>query len=357
MDNYVPFLKFKVNEIGALSTLEPETQKRTYPFLDLPKKEGMTEITFNTMIEKAKASFSRHLKNFPAIFLDNFDIDDSIKIAGLENYSAVIDAFGSDSKFVPVIGLDRPQARNDIVFQAKSNGIISGQTIAIRLQPEDFQSFTVVEHDLLEFQRQGNGLFNHWTIVLDNRLCAAIDTAVRSAQINKFLADAAGKINIDAVIISGSSIPASISELTKVLTETHHPRKEIDIYRNVIKSKHNLSIFLGDYTVVSPLYSDINIPPEAMQNVIAAKIIYSYSDVHYIVRGGALKTHARQRLQYNDIAAKIVAQPFYRGMGYSAGDLYLYEKSKFMGAGITPGSILKPTINAHITYMLTDFPG
>lgn len=357
MNNYIPFLKFKVNEIAALSTLTPEVKAKTYPFLDLPKKEGMSEQKLVEMIEKAKSSFNRHLKNFPSVFLDNFDIDDSIKVAGRENYSAVIEAFGEYEQFVPVVGLDRPQARNDLVFQAKTNGLISSPTIAIRLQPDDFQSFAVVEDEILELQRQGAGLFSHWTIILDNRVCIGVNAAARSGQINNFLANAASKINIDSVIVAGSSIPASISELTKVLTEIHHPRIEIDIYRGVIAAAHQPSIFFGDYTVVSPLYSDLNIPAEAMQNVIAAKTIYSYGEVHYIVRGGAIKTHARQRLQYNDIAVRIVAKPFYRGSGYSAGDLYLYQKSQFIGSGVTPGSILKPTINAHITYMFTDFPG
>lgn len=255
------------------------------------------------------------------------------------------------------MGLDRPQARNDLVFKAKANGLISSPTIAIRLQADDFQSFAVVKDELLAFQQQGAGLFSHWTIVLDNRLCTNVDATLRGNQINNFLANAVGKLQMNAVIVAGSSMPASISEIMKVLTEIHHPRREIEIYREVIAAAHQPSIFLGDYAVVSPLYSDVNIPAEAMQNVIAAKMIYSHGDVHYIVRGGALKTHARQRLQYNDIAGRIVAQPFYRGAEYSAGDLYLNEKAQFMGNGVTPGSILKPTINAHITYMFTGFPG
>lgn len=357
MNNYIPFLKFKVNEIAALATLSPEVGSRTYPFLDFPKKDGMSEAAFGGMVAKAKVAFERHLKNFPAVFLDNFDIDDSIKTAGKENYSAIIETFGGYGAFVPVVGLDRPQARNDLVFQAKAKGLISSPTIAIRLQAEDFQSFAIVKDKLLEFQHRGAGLFSHWTVVLDNRLCTNVDAVVRGNQIKNFLGSAVGKFHMNTVIVAGSSIPASISELMKVLTETHHPRREIEIFRNVVAAAPHPSIFLGDYTVVSPLYSDVSIPAEAMQNVIAAKTIYSYGDVHYIVRGGSLKTHARQRLQYNDIAGKIVSQPFYRGSGYSAGDLYLHQKAQFQGAGVTPGSILKPTINSHITYMLTDFPG
>ncbi len=357
MNNYVPFLKFKTNEIGALGTLMPNLQEKTYPFFDLPKKNGMSEASFAEMVGKLEKAYKKHLKKLPAIFIDNYDIDDSIKISGNENYALVVEKFGLHNAFVPVIALDRPKARNDLVFQAKAAGQIASSAIAVRLQPDDFQSYAVIEDDLKNFQSQGSNLFSYWTLIFDNRVCTNVDPVQRSAQINKFLQKAAGNIQIQAVIVAGSSFPASISELMKVQTEIHHPRRELDIFRPVAQAAYHQSIFLGDYTIVSPLYSDVSIPVEAMQNVIAAKTIYSYGDTHYVVRGGALKTHRRGRLQYNDIANRIVSQKFYRGFGYSSGDLFLHEKASLQGAGVTPSSILKPTINAHITYMFNDFPG
>lgn len=357
MNNYIPFLKFKVNEIGALSTLSSPLKEITYPFLDLPKKDGMGEAAFLAMLAKAKTAFGRHLKEFRNVFLDNYDIDDSITVAGLENYSAVIDCFGEFKAFVPVVALDRTQARNDVVFQAKAAGKISGNAVALRLQAEDVQSFSVVETEIAALQAQGAGLFDSWVLIIDNRVCLNVNEALRSFQINKFLKDASGKMESAAVIVAGSSLPASISELMKVLSEVHHPRSELSIYRQVAGAALHPSIYLGDYTVVSPLYSDVSIPAEAMQNVIAAKTIYTHGDVHYIIRGGALKTHARGRRQYNDIAGRITAQSFYRGPNYSLGDLFLYEKAQNLGSGVTPGSVLKPTINSHITFMLTGFPG
>lgn len=87
------------------------------------------------------------------------------------------------------------------------------------------------------------------------------------------------------------------------------------------------------------------------------KIVYSYENKHYLIRGGALRTHPRAQLQYNDFSGIIVGKPFYRGIGYSFGDEYLEEKSRFVGSGVMPGTILKPTINAHISYMIKSFLG
>lgn len=357
MNNYIPFLKLKVNEIGALATLSPAIKAKTYPFFDLPKKKNSSEITFKEMLAKSKTSIKKHLAGFPAFFLDNLDIDDSLTVDGLDNYGAVIDTFGDLESFIPVVALDRLASRNELVFSKKAQGMISSSNIAIRLQPDDFQSYAVIEEELLELQAKGNGLFEHWVIVLDNRCCQNIDAHQRGELINKFLSKASAKIKANSIIIAGSSIPASIRDILKVESECHQARNELNIYRIVAAAKNYSNIFLGDYTVVSPQYSDIEIPPEAMQNVIAAKVIYSHDDSHYIVRGGSLKSHLRGRLQYNDITAKILTKSFYRGAGYSFGDNYISEKAKHLGPGVTPGSILKPTINLHITYMLTSFPG
>ncbi len=88
---------------------------------------------------------------------------------------------------------------------------------------------------------------------------------------------------------------------------------------------------------------------------MAPKVIYSYDDVHFVARGGALRTHARGNLQYNDIARDLCSQPFYRGPAYSFGDKFLDDKANGLGNKVMPSTILKPTINAHITYMVRDF--
>ncbi|WP_419204682.1 beta family protein [Bordetella trematum] len=190
---------------------------------------------------------------------------------------------------------------------------------------------------------------------MDNRLCLNVNAEDRSQKIVSFINSAVDRLDIYAFIISGSSISASIRDILNVEKEHHHARTELDIYRNTVPHLRGRNIYLGDYTVVSPYYSDVDIPKEAMQNVTAPKVIYSYGSNHYIARGGAIKTHKRGLHQYNDIAAHIVKQPFYRTPGYSYGDNFIYLKSLGQGNKVTPGSILKPTINLHITYMLRDF--
>jgi len=357
MNNYIPFLKLKVNEIGALAALSPEIKIKTYPFFDLPKKNNSTELLFKKLLQKSRNSVKKNLADFPAFFLDNLDIDDSLTIDGLDNYEAVIDAFGDLEKFIPVVALDRLTSRNALVFRKKAEGNIASKSIAIRLQVDDFQSFSVIKDDLRELQNQGIGLFEDWILIIDNQMCKNIDGCDRGDLINKFLSKANGHIIAKSIIVAGSSITASIKDILSSTSELDYHRNELVIYRTVAKAKKHPNIYLGDYTVVSPQYSDLDIPPEAMQNVIAAKVIYSHGDSHYIIRGGSLKSHPRGRLQYNDIAGTILSKSFYRGDSYSWGDKFIRDKANNFSLGVTPSSILKPTINLHMTYMFKSFPG
>ena len=355
MNNYIPFLKLKTNEMVALSELKPEIKSMTYPFLDLPKRQFSTEEEFLDVLAKYRKSVGKHTNGCPTIFLDDFDNEDSLTINGENSYGAVIDIFSDLNEFVPVIGLDREDARNEIVFQRKEAGVLRSNTIVIRLQVDDFENFALVEPDISRLMARGQGLFHHWSIILDKRLCLNVNVGDRSQKIVNFINSAVARFDLFSFIISGSSIPASIRDILEVEKEHHHPRIELDIYRNIAPQLHGHNIHLGDYTVVSPYYSDVDIPKEAMQNVTAPKIIYSYGNNHYIARGGAIRTHRRGLLQYNDIAAHIVRQHFYRTPAYSYGDNFIYSKSMGEGKRVTPGSILKPTINLHITYMLRDF--
>lgn len=354
MNNYIPFLKVKTNEIGALKELDPALKGELVPFFDLARKDGMTEDSYKTMVQRCTQSLKRNLKDFGNFFVDNFDIEDHITVDGKNNYGFLIDNL-AERLFIPVVGLDRVAGRNEIVFNKKKGGLIKSDAVALRLQADDFENFALVQKEIGDLIQQGNGIFSSWILILDNRLCLNMAHAARANLLASFIKKAAASYNFSMIVVTGSSIPSSIGDIQKAKSEQTHDRPEVAIFRTMQGHLGQIFPHFGDYTIVSPLYSDLAIPPEAMQNVTAAKVIYSHADVHYIARGGALKGHPRGYLQYNDIAQQIVAKIFYRKPPYSFGDKFLNEKANFMGSKVTASSILKPTINAHITYMLKDF--
>ncbi|WP_071759849.1 beta family protein [Burkholderia ubonensis] len=354
MNNYVPFLKLKTGEIGALSTLDEQIKHSIVPFIDLPKKDGMTPDAFKTMVDKGAKSIANHLKQFPMFFLDNFDIDDSLKVDGEHNYTYVLRSLGQ-SNFSPVVGLDRAAGRNEAVFKAKEAGQLIANTIALRLQPEDFENFSLIAGEIDQLLKRGQELFSNWVLVLDNRVCADVAPLQRANVLAKFIHDSSAAEKFVSIIVTGSSMPPSIGDVTGVLTEHDHSRVEIAIYRALLKQVDGSKLFCGDYTIVSPLYSDVKLAPEVMYNVMTAKVVYSHGDIHYVARGGALRTHPRGNLQYNDIFAQIVTKTFYRKPAFSFGDKFIWDRTVSTGVMVTPASVLKPTINAHMSYMFKSF--
>ena len=91
--DYVPFLKFKVNEVAALKVLPDIDKMRITPFFDLPRKDILDEASLKKIIDTAHRKYEINLQLLPSFYIDNFDINDNILIAGDDNYSYLIRKF------------------------------------------------------------------------------------------------------------------------------------------------------------------------------------------------------------------------------------------------------------------------
>ncbi len=350
---YIPFLKAKANEFGAIKVLEDTQKDVIAPFFDLPFKKDMTADLLKKVIDGAARKFALNMKGVSEYFVDDYDIPDNLIINGKQGYEYFAERmFAENLNFNPVVGLDRSAARQSCVFSAAIRDIAKNRRVALRVTADDLSDYRLVRSDILDLIRKGEGVYDRWVLVIDNRVCLGADAATRATQIASFCSAAYADHAYEGIVITGSSLPPVIGDILATNNEIHLVRNEIGIYNLAVKLISDAKIFFGDYTVVSPNYSDSDIAPQNMLNVTAPKVVYSYSQNHYIVRGGSLKSHPRGFKQYNDIAAKIVAQPFFRH-NFSAGDLFLADKALGNGSNVMPGSILKPTINSHITYMIS----
>lgn len=347
--SYTPFLKFKVNEVAAIKALDSALHRVLVPFFDLPRMDGLVESSLVKKIDDAYRKYEINLKLLPAFYIDNFDIDDSITIQGRHNYYYLLQKF-SPSKIIPVVGIDRSPSHNQAVFDNATQ--LQSNTVAFRVTAENLD-YILYEDEIKDLVEKCFECYENIHLIIDNRVCFNIDVPQKTQEISDFINKITQDIVFNKIIVTGSSIPASIRDLLAPGASDVFPRHEINLYR-ALKIVHP-SIFLGDYTVVSPHYSDIKIEGELMRKVTAPKLFYPYADSMYITRGHAIDTHLRGVKQYNDLSAAIVAKPFYRQPVKSFGDKYLHEKANNRGKDATPSTIPKPLVNLHITYMLTDF--
>lgn len=352
MINYIPFLKFKSNEIIAVGELEPDVFKEIIPFFDYPKsKDGQTPDQFKNSVMRLSRSILKHIGKDAEFYFDNFDLEHDFSVNGKHNYYYLLESL-SDFNIIPVVCTNRNNDHIQAVYDMKEEVEITSDVIAFRITPEDFKSYKVIEEEITEVLGDVFELFDSIDLIFDCRLCKNLDPTKVADEISRFSILISEDYKIHRLIITGSSIPASVSDILPVHTECTVGRNEINIFRAVRKKAEDLIFTFGDYATVSPYYSDINIMPEMMQNITTAKLTYTIKDMHYFIRGGSLRAHGAG--QYFKLAAHLCAKNFFRGAGYSTGDDYFESKSNRQGKNCAPNTIIKPSVNAHITYVIKD---
>lgn len=352
MINYTPFLKLKAGEFSAIKNLPAELSNKLIPLFDLPKKaKGKLKGTeLKVLIDKTFRKYELNLSKLSAMYIDDFDIDDDTKINGKPGYEYLLKKFKA-ANIIPIIGHDRDDLRNEVVFEGKRNNSILSNTIGIRVMVDSLK-YSNVKRKIKDLSATASKLFSEVHVILDLRVVNSSNLVAHSDALIDFISN---ENQYSKYIVAGSSITASIKEITKVNTIKTIERKEIEIYKEIIKNPKvtKKNIFFGDYATVSPNYSDVEVSDEVIRKITAPKIIYSYNNLMRVIRGASLQLNGNE--QYFDLFEYLIKEKFFRGKKYSAGDSYISEKAKKQGKQVTPSSIVSPLVNAHISFMLKDF--
>jgi hypothetical protein len=352
MTHYIPFLKLKSNEIGAILEFEKKKSEKITPFFDIPRPSKHNETNVLKRIAIGKKEITK--LGSREFYLDNYDLDDTLKLRGIDQYKFILDNF-SGSNFIPVTGLNRDPIHNKTAIQYSAAGICK---IAIRLTQEDIESYKLTKPQLAKLWAEiVDGGISTIHIILDLRILD--DIAYAEQCVCKFLQNFKQDFETQLIIIAGSSIPAIITALVTTNTTCSVDRKEWLLWKR-LKSQIDYSLIglinFGDYGIVSPDYSDEELDDWLIQSVAAPKVFYTYTDKFFITRGGAFKKHPDGYKQYFSIADVIVAQSFFRDINYSFGEKYIHDRSslsaKRPAKGGSPSSWLKATLASHITFIV-----
>ena len=349
MITYVPFLKAKSNEINAIGELAQEVREAICPFFDYPRKPRLDGLKLKVGVEKMVRSLEKHVGLDDEFYFDNYDIEDTLKVGTKHNYQFMLECLTA-FPVIPVVSVDRSSGHIASVAELKAAGKIQSDIIAFRVTPENFEEYSVIEDDIENELGSTFAAFHAVDLIFDCRVCTNIDPGSAAAQVRRFSKSFCASYNVRRVVITGSSIPASVREVLSVQTERMIPRHELSIYQAVKAIHDHAGLMFGDYTTVSPLYSDVDLAPEILQNVMTAKLTYTLNDSHFFIRGGGLKTKGRG--QYFGMAQKLCSKTFFRGAAFSSGDEYFDQKSRGLGGNCGPNTVIKPSVNAHISYMV-----
>jgi hypothetical protein len=357
MHNYAPFLKFKQNEIQAVFSISLDVQKYTLPLFDIPKeKKQDTELDLLNRLSKGERQLAAHSKKIPSLdfFIDNYDLDDSVLLGGVEQYRYILSALQAYN-IIPVVAFDRAPDHNVAAIEyCKSKS----KKLGIRLQVEDFESFNLIKSKLIKVLAEASsaGVTNTYLIFDCRMIEKEDDVDDLKVLIEKFYNQCSQQVSISHYIVAGSVIPANITKLMKTKTTMMVERLEDKLWRKLRATPGLSNLNYGDYGVVSPEFSESDLSGELMSKIMAPKVFYTKGDEFYAQRGGQFQGHVKGYGQYFDMADNIVSKSFFRGHTYSDGDKYIHVRSQLSALrpkkGGSPGSWIKALLISHITYVV-----
>lgn len=350
MIHYIPFLKAKRGEFNAMSELTPEVKRAICPFFDFPLKKGEYDSSsYSRKTRDIAAGLKKHWGTDAEFYFDDFDIAQALKVEDQEPYAYVLGAL-KGMCVIPVVGLGRGP-HNYSVLQLKREGVIASSTVAFRAVQDDFEDFEL-NKDQIDYDLAGVfAKFDEIDLILDCRVCSGSDVSLTAQQIASFARKFCKSYDVRRVIITGSSIPASLRDLVKPDSAETVTRRELAIISKA-RQLADVDVVAGDYATVSPFFSDADFDPWLFQKVTAPRLIYSFKGSHYIARGVSLKSGGQT--QYVGLTKALCGQVFFRGRGYSTGEDYFDDKRRRIGNNATNGTVVTPSVVAHITYMVLD---
>ncbi|MEI6322006.1 MAG: hypothetical protein WCP60_02740 [bacterium] len=345
MIRYVPFLKAKRGERNAIGDLSPEVKEAICPFFDFPRKiPDHTAASYATICREIAKSLKKHWGTDAEFYFDDYDVaPQTLEVDGEHQYAYVLKAL-NELKVIPVVGLDRIP-HNAAVSSLKRNGEIDSTIVVFRAEQSDFEDFDAdqIDYEMVNVFKQ----FEAIDLVLDCRVCVGLDISMAAQQIAVFSQKFCSVYPVRRIIVSGSSIPPTIRDILGTDDHVILPRREFEIIAKA-RGLVNRDLVVGDYAIVSPFFSEKNIDPMLFQKITAPRLIYSFDHSHYIARGISLALGGHE--QYAGLTSELCEKEFFR-TGYSTGEEYFYEKSQRIGKNANNGSVVRPSVVAHITYM------
>lgn len=349
MIRYIPFLKAKQNELKAMSELAPDVKEVICPCFDFPRKKNYSPTLLANTADRIAEGIKRNWGTSAEFYFDDRDLAQQLKINGRDQYRYMLQVL-KNTLVIPVVALGRTN-HNAAVAELRRSGEIGSSTVAFRIDPEDFEDFDAVA-DQIEYDLKASfDEFDAIDLMFDCRVCTGLNVSDTAQHIARFSEKFCDTYHVRRVIVTGSSIPPSSRDVLETNSNCTVPRRELAIISKA-REFSNFDLIAGDYATVSPFYSDAELDPKIMQKVMTARLAYTFNGYHYFIRGSSIQSGGYG--QYFGLARSLCGQSFFRGSAYSLGDQYLHEKSRRLGKNCTPGAVIKPSVVAHITYMVLD---
>lgn len=325
--DYVPILKFKSAEIGALGLLDDEDKSKILPLLEVvpvfevPKKykdtysdnvqKYLTEVKAKEDAEKILSSYGDYCC---------FAIDCGLIPSRVmrEGYLKAFLDFSKELFLKPFVSvnLNDMNLLSCLGKWAKNGGL---KRVIVRLTEYDL----IRKNEVLESIREIRKDIDVLAIVVDLRENCKNDIYEKSISFIRGLNDEVGGVGFWA--ISSGAFPKDMS-MFRIDDPYEKQRIErvdfLNWKKNNAESKDGPRIIFSDYTIRHPIYD-----PMIERHQSSCTIKYTKEEYWQILRGSANK-----RIHYVYNAYLLASHSDFSGKNHCAGDVYIQEKANLFAA-------------------------
>lgn len=353
--HYIPILRWKAAEKGALQKLNVDDKTTITPLIEFTMPQPDSNDGGKTpkdLLEESKTSFLENLPNLAdqvmkywgrdAIFIDVQLIDGTIRADALKkilHHGSQQDLFMIPViTVIPVVGFESDFKTRQVAIESMKK---SGNGLCFRITDSNFSEQSLAS-DIDNFVNKHNLYIKDIDLLVDFKIVdeqtsldGLVDKINMIPHINQWR----------TFIVAGGAFPKDLSRLEK---HNQHSLSRVDwaIWQKLVARLKRPPSF-ADYAIQYPIYL-----PQTTASNPSASIRYALEDNWVIVRGEGLRNPKGAGFKQYPAQAQILAkQKIFKGRSFSFGDSYIAEKAKDINTKKTgnPKTWLEAGINHHLT--------
>jgi hypothetical protein len=321
-NSYVPILKGRDGEYGALRTLRADVKQAVAPLLEVPPikwdfEEDAPAKTLDQHVSKVCLKIERSWGHDRTLWIDLLWVAEE-RMADGEHPAEFVFREARDKHLllIPVVGM----LRDDEYLSACSGAVRRDHRgLSLRLQREDFAEFSDLGGAVAKLLRNLSTIPADTDLILDLGVLSDADKGDVGLLLD-LIARVPRVREWRSFTIAGTSFPANLtglppSDISRI------PREEWRLRCSLLGRRRNLSRIpaFGDYGICNPEPSEVD--PRIMRP--SASVRYTSDQSWIVLKEKNLRDHGYK--QFHEVCRKLIRQPEYCGQKFSWGDSYISD--------------------------------
>ncbi len=324
--HYVPILKGKQGEFGALKELSMSVRLHVTPLIEIPPvgwnyKDSCPNKTIDDHIESFPDKICNSWGTDKPVFVDLYFVEPGDRTADGQHPLNVLmlSVHAKGIKAIPVTSLDRSPD-----FQKAVSDIVKaqGQGVCLRLSREELDNFVSDESTVTKLLSDLGLSYRECDLILDLQDISSLDIGDVVASCCKAIQTLPNVKEWRTLTLAGCSFPSSLAVIpansSKILI-----RKEYILWQRLVAIAQELPRVpsFGDYGVSHSDFPDID--PRKMK--MSVNLRYTSDNSWLVLKARGANSYGYT--QFNGLCRVIVSKDEYLGRDFSWGDKYIYDCS------------------------------